>query len=162
MVPLSFHRFGCKLILQCFSSKNIYFVLLSGCCQQKYPVLSFLGRHLHTSLLPMCSFLPWVSNSTNPKWTTKICLKMHCFTIPKKLDQPTGWIHNCQITHVTKHQFNNPARMLKVAILTWKEVHPPKKGTPPLPLYGYREVHKHTWYHCSWYPAPREMTIVIG
>ena len=127
MVPLSFHRFGCKLILQCFSSKNIYFVLLSGCSQQKYPVLSFLGQHLHTSLLPMCSFLPWVSNSTNPKRTPKICLKMDCLTIPKKLDQPADWIHNCQITHVTKHQFNNPARMLKVPILTWKEVYPPKK-----------------------------------
>ena len=24
MVPLSFHRFGCKLILQCFSSKYLF------------------------------------------------------------------------------------------------------------------------------------------
>ena len=117
--------------------QNIYFVLLSGCCQQKYPVLSFLGSHLRTSLLLMCSFLLWVSNSTNPKWTPKICLKMHCFTIRRKLDQPTDWIHNCQITHVTKHQFNNPARMLKVAILTWKEVHPPKKSAPPFPLWSW-------------------------
>ena len=120
--------------------QNIYFAMLSGRCQQKYPELSFLSRHPHTSLRPMCSFLPWVSNSTNPKWTPKICLKMYCFTIPKKLDQPTGWIHNCQITHVTKHQFNNPARMLKVAILTWKEVHPPKKVHHRF-RFGHGEAH---------------------
>ena len=159
-VPLSFHRFGCKLILQCFSSKYLLCYAL-WMLPAKIPSAIFPRPTPPHSLLPMCSFLPWVSNSTNPKWTPKICLKMHCLTIPRKLDQPTGWIYNCQITHVTKHQFNDSASMLKVAILTWKEVHPPKKVHHHF-RFGHSEAHKHTWYHCSWYPAPREMTIVIG